>query len=399
VGFIIVYRGGYLMNVSRGQKVPITKGRSVSNLIVTLDWQHDHQGIEVDAAAFLLNDTGKCSGDESFLFYGQPVSVDQSIKQVKQGERRNETHISLQKMSSAIQKVAFTLTIHEGEEKGLDFGQVSALSLRIADKTTGENIVTFTFGEELTKETAIVVGELYLHNGDWKFSAVGSGFFGGLAALCGNFGIEVESNNEQDVEKEKSIQSPPVKNTQEAVVPLTVTLKKKEAISIRKSEKVVATLEWKSKKDLDLYCFYVLNDGTEGKVYYRTPGHAQKEPYITLDGDAQGAGKETVIVHKPSELKFVLFSAYSAVSNGIGSFKSMKAKAVVDNQMGQKVTSPLFEKNNFAYWVAIAKIDFTDPHDMSVSHVEKYSKSGTERSPLLYEDGSFEMNVGPMEFK
>nr|WP_098444681.1 hypothetical protein [Bacillus sp. es.036] len=106
-----------------------------------------------------------------------------------------------------------------------------------------------------------------------------------------------------------------------------------------------------------------------------------------------------VIVHKPSELKYVLFSVYSAVSNGIGSFKSMKAKAVVDNQMRQTVTSPLFEKNNFAYWVAIAKIDFTNPQDMSVSHVEKYSKSGTERSPLLYEDGSLEMNVGQMEFK
>ncbi|WP_273853168.1 TerD domain-containing protein [Guptibacillus spartinae] len=386
------------MIVSRGQKVPITKGRSVSDLIVTLDWQHDHTGIEVDAAAFLLNETGKCSGDESFLFYGQPESVDQSVKQVMQGDFRNETHISLNGLSSSIRKIAFTLTIHEGEERGKNFGQVSSLSLRMTDKSTGENLVSFTFGEELTKETAIVVGEFYLHNGDWKFSAVGSGFFGGLAALCENFGIEVESS-EQQVEKPQLTPNPPIQSPPEAVVPLTVTLKKKEAISIRKSEKVVATLEWKSKKDLDLYCFYVLKDGTEGKVYYRTPGHAHKEPYITLDGDAQGAGKETVVVHKPSELKYVLFSAYSAVSNGIGSFKSMKAKAVVDNQMGQNVTSPLFEKNNFAYWVAIAKIDFTDPHDMSVSHVEKYSKSGTERSPLLYQDGSFEMNVGPMEFK
>ncbi|TKD69199.1 TerD domain-containing protein [Pseudalkalibacillus hwajinpoensis] len=386
------------MILSRGQKVPITKGRSVSELVVTLEWQNDDQTIEVDAAAFLLNEENKCSGDESFLFYGQPISADQSVKQIKQGDNRNETYLSLKKISPAIQKVAFTLTIHEGEERGQNFGQVSSLSLRIADKVTGENLVTFTFGEELTKETAIVVGELYLHKGDWKFSAVGSGFFGGLAALCENFGIEVESNEDKK-EHLEFIHSPPVAATQEAVVPLTVTLKKKEAISIRKSEKVVATLEWKSKKDLDLYCFYVLKDGTEGKVYYRTPGHAHKEPYITLDGDAKGAGKETIIVHKPSELTYVLFSAYSAVSNGIGSFKSMKAKAVVDNQMGQRVTSPLFENNKFAYWVAIAKIDFTDLHDMSVSHVEKYSKSGTERSPLLYNDGSFEMNVGPIEFK
>lgn len=386
------------MILSRGQKVPITKGRSVSELVVTLEWQNDDQTIEVDAAAFLLNEENKCSGDESFLFYGQPISADRSVKQIKQGDNRNETHLSLTKISPAIQKVAFTLTIHEGEERGQNFGQVSSLSLRIADKVTGENLVTFTFGEELTKETAIVVGELYLHKGDWKFSAVGSGFFGGLAALCENFGIEVESNEDKK-EHLEFIHSPPVAATQEAVVPLTVTLKKKEAISIRKSEKVVATLEWKSKKDLDLYCFYVLKDGTEGKVYYRTPGHAHKEPYIRLDGDAKGAGKETIIVHKPSELTYVLFSAYSAVSNGIGSFKSMKAKAVVDNQMGQRVTSPLFENNKFAYWVAIAKIDFTDLHDMSVSHVEKYSKSGTERSPLLYNDGSFEMNIGPIEFK
>ncbi|MDP4551073.1 TerD domain-containing protein [Alkalihalobacillus macyae] len=386
------------MNVSRGQKVPITKGRNVSELVVTLEWQNNNQPIEIDAAAFLLNEENRCNGDESFLFYGQPVSVDQSVKQVKQGNNLNETHLSLRKMSPDTQKVAFTLTIHEGEEKGQNFGQVSSLSLRIADKATGENLVTFAFGEELTKETAIVVGELYVHNGDWKFSAVGSGFFGGLAALCENFGIEVESN-ETKKEDLESMVGAPVAATQEAVVPLTVTLKKKEAISIRKSEKIVASLEWKSKKDLDLYCFYVLKDGTEGKVYYRTPGHANKQPYITLDGDAKGAGKETVIVHKPSELKYVLFSAYSAVSNGIGSFKSMKAKAVVDNQMGQNVTSPLFEKNIFAYWVAIAKIDFTDAQDMSVSHVEKYSKSGTERSPLLYQDGSFEMNVGPIEFK
>jgi uncharacterized protein involved in tellurium resistance len=170
-------------------------------------------------------------------------------------------------------------------------------------------------------------------------------------------------------------------------------------ISIKKSEKVVAALEWDSKKDLDLYCFYVTKDGTEGKVYYRNKGNANKAPFITLDGDALLAGKETIVVHNPSELKYVLFAAYSAVSNGIGSFKSMKAKAVVDNQIDQNVTSPLFENNKFAYWVAIAKIDFTHPKEISVSHVETYSKSGTERSPLLYKDGSFKMDVGPEEFK
>ena len=111
------------------------------------------------------------------------------------------------------------------------------------------------------------------------------------------------------------------------------------------------------------------------------------------------SGKETITVHNPSQLNYVLFAAYSAVSNGVGSFKAMKAKAVVDNQMNQKITSPLFENNKYAYWVAIAKIDFTDMDEMKVSHVETYSKSGVERSPLLYKDGTFKMDVGPEEFK
>ena len=45
-------------------------------------------------------------------------------------------------------------------------------------------------GEDFSIETAIVVGEIYRHGGGWKFNAVGSGFQGGLAALCANYGIE-----------------------------------------------------------------------------------------------------------------------------------------------------------------------------------------------------------------
>lgn len=77
----------------------------------------------------------------------------------------------------------------------------------------------------------------------------------------------------------------------------------------------------------------------------------------------------------------------------------MKARAVVDNHQGQVVTAPLFHKNWFSYWVAIAHLDFTDPASMSVSHVETYSKGGSERSPMLYPDGTFKMDEGPIEFK
>ena len=77
----------------------------------------------------------------------------------------------------------------------------------------------------------------------------------------------------------------------------------------------------------------------------------------------------------------------------------MKAKAVVDNHMGSVVTAPLLEINDHAYWVCIAHIDFTNSNEMKISHVESYSKDHSEASPLLYENGKFRMDVGPIEFK
>lgn len=233
-----------------------------------------------------------------------------------------------------------------------------------------------------------------------KFSVIGSGFNGGLEALCLNYGLEIE-NSESSIQSDPT--PPPIeapKKEKPNLEKMNINLKKKESISIAKSNKIVATLEWANrKKDLDLYCFYVLKNGDTGKVYYRSMGNANQEPFITLDGDSRGAGKETIVIHDPSKLKYVLFAAYSAVSNGIGSFKSMKAQAVVDNQLGQRITSPLYEKNRLAYWVAIAHIDFTDADNINVSHVERYSKSGSEHSPELYADGLFEMDRGVVEFK
>lgn len=377
------------MNISRGQKVDITKNTAITDIVAVMEWTTANKEVEIDGAAFLLEESGLCKSDESFVFYGQPSSENGSVKHFGSSNGQNEIYLSLNAIPATIHKVALTLTIHEGENNGQSFSAVSSASLLMKNRLSGEILFSFTFGEELQQETAIVVGEFYRHNGEWKLNPVGSGFNGGLPSLCENYGLDVMNEPTVPVPVEKK----------EEVKPLIVTLKKKETISIKKTAKVVATLEWKSKKDLDLYCFYVTKDGQEGKVYYKNLGSANQSPFITLDGDSMNSGKETITVHNPSQLNYVLFAAYSAVSNGIGSFKAMKAKAVVDNQMEQKITSPLFEDNKFAYWVAIAKIDFTDKNEMQVSHVETYSKSGTERSPLLYKDGTFKMDVGPEEFK
>ncbi|WP_180955298.1 TerD family protein [Peribacillus deserti] len=179
------------MKLLKGQKVDITKARAISDIVVTLDYSSGKKDMEIDGAAFLLEENGKCKGDEGFVFYGQPATADCSVRHTL-NKRQNEIHIQLKTAPTHVQKIAFTLTIHEGEQRGHFFNQVTSSKMFIKDKRTGEIMYEFPFGEGLSRETAIVVGELYRHNGEWKLNAIGSGFFGGLAALCQNFGIEVK---------------------------------------------------------------------------------------------------------------------------------------------------------------------------------------------------------------
>lgn len=377
------------MIVQKGQKVELTKGRILPELVIGLTWHTSEPSMDINASAFLLNHEGRCTRDDDMIFYNQQSGRQGAVRH-SYGEdgQMERIHISFGKIPPDIDKIGITLTIHEGEMNGKNFSMVRNASCLIYDPFDGEQVATFHFGDGLNLETAIVVGELYIHNGDWKFNAVGSGFHGGLAALVTNYGLALEDATE---EAAAAVEEPPM--------PLKLDLKKQESINIKKSEKVTATLEWKKDKDLDLYCFYVTKDNEIGKIYYRNLGSALEQPYIQLYGDALSHGKETIVIHRPEALKYILFAAYSALSNGIGSFKSMKVRAVVDNHQGQVVTTPLHQKSHLSYWVAIAHIDFTDPKQMCVSHVEQYSRKNVERSPLLYADGTFAMDVGPEEFK
>ena len=102
-----------------------------------------------------------------------------------------ELEVVLADVPSNIERIAFTATIYDADVRRQNFGQVSNAYIRIVDEATNQELIRYDLGEDFSIETAVVVGELYKHNGDWKFNAIGSGFQGGLAALCGHYGIEV----------------------------------------------------------------------------------------------------------------------------------------------------------------------------------------------------------------
>ena len=84
------------------------------------------------------------------------------------------------------------MTIYDAEGRRQNFGQVNNAFIRIYDETSGEELLRYDLGEDFSIETAAIFGELYKHGGEWKFNAIGSGYQGGLAAICASYGIDTE---------------------------------------------------------------------------------------------------------------------------------------------------------------------------------------------------------------
>lgn len=190
------------INLSKGQKVSLTKGNpGLKNIMVGLGWDVNAfdtgADFDLDAAAFMLGSNGRCPTDKEFIFYGNLEHTTGAVKHMGdnltgEGEGDDEQiEVKLTDVPANVERIAFTVTIYEAEARRQNFGQVSNAYIRIVDKDTNQELIHYDLGEDFSIETAIVVGELYKHNGEWKFNAIGSGFQGGLAALCGHFGIEV----------------------------------------------------------------------------------------------------------------------------------------------------------------------------------------------------------------
>lgn len=191
------------VSLSKGQKVSLTKGNpGLNKVVVGLGWdvnQFDTGGdFDLDAAAFMLTDSGKVSNQNDFIFYGNLEHPSGSVKHLGDnktgaGEGDDEQiRIDLSLVPASFTRIAFTVTIYDAEARRQNFGQVNNAFIRVYNEANGEELVRYDLGEDFSIETAAVFGELYKNGNEWKFNAIGSGYQGGLAALCANYGVEVD---------------------------------------------------------------------------------------------------------------------------------------------------------------------------------------------------------------
>ncbi len=191
------------ISLSKGQKISLTKGNpGLSSITVGLGWDVNMYdtgtAFDLDSEAFLLGGNGMCTQDTDFVFYGNLEHPSGSVKHMGdnltgEGDGDDEQIlVELSQVPANIERIAFTVTIHDAEVRRQNFGQVNNSFIRIVDNATGTELVRYDLGEDFSIETAVVVGELYKHNGEWKFNAIGSGFTGGLASICKNYGLDAE---------------------------------------------------------------------------------------------------------------------------------------------------------------------------------------------------------------
>lgn len=189
------------VSLAKGGNVSLSKSDpGLNRMTIGLGWNpRGTAGTEfdIDSSAFLLTDSGKVRADDDFIFYNNKTSSDGSVthggdNRTGAGDGDDETvTVELNRVPEAVQRVVIGVTIHEADTRRQNFGMVSNAYIRVVNADTHNEIARYDLSEDASVETAMIFGEVYRHNGEWKFKAVGQGFAGGLAPMASSFGVNI----------------------------------------------------------------------------------------------------------------------------------------------------------------------------------------------------------------
>ncbi|MGP7795527.1 TerD family protein [Sphingomonas sp. CLY1604] len=189
------------VSLAKGGNVSLSKEEpGLTHILIGLGWDTrttDGTDFDLDASAFLLGAGDKVRSDADFIFYNNLRSTDGSVEhtgdnRTGEGDGDDEAlKVELGKVPADVQRIAVSVTIHDGEARRQSFGMVSNAFIRVVNDITGREIARYDLTEDASTETAMIFGEVYRHNGEWKFRAVGQGFKGGLAPMARNYGVNV----------------------------------------------------------------------------------------------------------------------------------------------------------------------------------------------------------------
>ncbi|MEU6533601.1 TerD family protein [Streptomyces sp. NPDC046928] len=188
------------VTLAKGGNVSLSKAApNLTQVMIGLGWDaRSTTGapFDLDASALVCSG-GRVMGDEWFVFYNQLKSPDGSVEHTGdnltgEGEGDDESIlVDLSKVPAQCDKIVFPVSIHMADERGQAFGQVSNAFIRVVNQADGQELARYDLSEDASTETAMIFGEVYRYQGEWKFRAVGQGYASGLRGIALDFGVNV----------------------------------------------------------------------------------------------------------------------------------------------------------------------------------------------------------------
>ncbi|ACK66108.1 stress protein [Rippkaea orientalis PCC 8801] len=188
------------ISLSKGERISLEKvSPGLEAALVGLGWNVKRvdtgKDYDIDVSVFMLGADEKLPSDQHFIFYNNLKSPDSDhcVEHMGDnltgaGEGDDEVIlVNLTKIPANIQKLVFVVTIHQADERGQNFGQIENAFVRLVDVKTKQEILRYDLTEDCSIETAMVMAEIYNKDNQWRMSAVGSGYQGGLQAILNRY--------------------------------------------------------------------------------------------------------------------------------------------------------------------------------------------------------------------
>ena len=185
-----------MATMKRGSNVALTREiPSLTGLVLGVRWDTGPEKALADhlvVATILCDEHSKALSDEHFVFFNQLSEPSMTVSQLEQamGPDAEQIEVQLDAVPAEVSRIVVVLYLNEGMGLRRSLGQLRECVLRVLNLDGNAELVrSENLADTLDGETAMTLGEVYRHQGDWKFKVIGEGYSTGVAGLAKDYGI------------------------------------------------------------------------------------------------------------------------------------------------------------------------------------------------------------------
>ncbi|MFA5528402.1 MAG: TerD family protein [Peptostreptococcales bacterium] len=186
------------INIEKGHDIVLTKGSiALSKILVGLGWDpvlvekkgligtllvdNDFADIDCDVSVIMLDKQDRFVDKSHVVYFGNLKSFDESIVHLGDslsGEGNGDDEqiiVELPKISPNIYRLIFVVNIYQPNKRKQDFGLIKNAYIRIVNASNNREFIRFNLSDDYKGKTTLIIGEIYRHENEWRFLAMGEG--------------------------------------------------------------------------------------------------------------------------------------------------------------------------------------------------------------------------------